>query len=144
MTIRRTNRGFGFENKLRRIERLRGNLPRIIANDSLNWFLDGFRQGGGKTDTGRWVSRRRTARRNAGRALLVDTGALKRDLRVRRLRPTQIILGTARIHYARRHNEGITDKLGRRMPKREFLGNSKGLNKKNKKTILKELDKILG
>ena len=138
MSIRKVGKGFNFPQKMREIKRLKENLPRIIANESLNFFLEGFRKGGGQTDAGRWPARKRTAKRNRGRALLVDTGALRRDVRIRRTSFKSIVIGTQSIVYARRHNEGLKG-----MPKREFLGDSKKLNRLNKKTILKELDKVL-
>lgn len=138
MTVRKIGKGFNFSQKRREINRLKETLPRIVANEALNHFLEGFRKGGGQTDAGRWPARKRTARRNAGRALLVDTGALRRDVQVRLTSFRKILISTLRIIYARRHNEGLN------MPKREFLGHSKKLDKKIKKLILKELNKILG
>lgn len=139
MGIKKIGKGFNFPQKKRESKRLKATLPRIVANDALNHFLLGFRKGGGQTDAGKWAPRKRTARRNIGRALLVDTGALRRDVKVRLLTFKKIVIGTTRIIYARRHNEGLKG-----MPKREFLGDSKKLDKKLKKLILKELDKILG
>lgn len=137
MSIKRVGKGFNFKQKELEAKQLKTILPRIIANDSLNWFLEGFRKGGGQTDAGSWRERKRTAKRNSGRGILVDTGALRRDVKIRRTTFKSIVLGTLSIVYARRHNEGLKG-----MPKREFLGDSKKLDKKNKKTILKELDKI--
>lgn len=138
MTVKRIGGGFNFPEKKREIDRLKQILPKIIANEALNYFLEGFRNGGGQTDAGRWPSRRPSARRNSGRALLVDTGALRRDIKIRSTRMGKILIGTERIIYARRHNEGLKG-----MPKREFLGDSKKLDTKLKKTILKEINKIL-
>lgn len=139
MTIKKVGKGFNFPQKRKEIEQLRANMPRIIANEALNHFLEGFRKGGGQTDAGRWPARKRTARRNEGRALLVDTGALRRDVRARLITLNRIVLGTSRIVYARRHNEGLKG-----MTKREFLGDSKKLDKKVKKLILKEINNVLG
>ena len=139
MTVKKKGKGFNFPQKKREIDRLKTQLPRIVANEALNHFLLGFRRGGGQTDAGRWAPRKRTARRNAGRALLVDTGALRRDVQVRLTTLKKIVIGTTRIIYARRHNEGLKG-----MPKREFLGDSKKLDKKVNKLILKELNNILG
>ena len=110
-----------------------------MANEALNHFLKGFRTGGGQTDAGTWAARKRTARRNSGRGLLIDTGALRRDVKVRTISFNRIVIGTESIIYARRHNEGLKG-----MPKREFLGDSKKLDAKIKRLILKELKKVLG
>ncbi len=143
MPIKKLGKGFNFPSKVKEWDKTKRQLPRIIANDSLNHFLKGFRNGGGQTDAGRWSDRRKTAKRNVGRSTLIDTGALRRDVQIRRKTFKSIVLGTQSIIYARRHNEGITDKLGRKMPKREFLGDSKKLDKLNLKTILREIDKIM-
>lgn len=137
MKVRRVGKGLQMDKKLTDWLRLKRNLPRIIANNSLNHYLKGFRNGGGQTDAGAWAARKRGAPRNAGRGILVDTGALRRDVKVRTTTFKRIIIGTSRIAYARRHNEGLN------MPKREFLGDSKKLDKQNKKLILKSIDKVM-
>ena len=139
MAIIKKGKGFNFLKKRREITQLKAQLPRIVANEALNHFLLGFRTGGGQTDAGKWPARKRTARRNAGRALLVDTGALRRDVQVRLITSRKIVIGTSRLVYAQRHNEGLKG-----MPKREFLGDSKKLDAKVNKLILRELNKILG
>lgn len=157
MPIKKIGKGFNFPAKVKQWRKMNRNLPRVIANDSLNHFLQGFRNGGGQTDAGRWRKRKlrirdftskskkvkARVRKQAGRAVLVDTGALRRDVRVRRTTIKSIVIGTQSIAYARRHNEGLTDKLGRKMPKREFLGDSRKLDKKNVKTILRKINKIM-
>jgi phage gpG-like protein len=139
--------------QLRKLENSKRKLPKIIANQSLNHYLEGFRKGGGQTDASinGWKKRklklrdfaskgrktRQRARRQKGRAILVDTGQLRNDLQVISRSRREIVLGTKRIPYAARHNEGLN------MPKREFIGDSRELNEKNMKRITKELDKIL-
>lgn len=137
MSIRKIGKGFNFPQKKREVRKLKTDLPRVVANTALNHFLEGFRKGGGQTDAGKWRERKRTARRNVGRAILVDTGALRRDIQIRLTAFRKIVIGTSRIIYARRHNEGLSG-----MPKREFLGDSKKLDRKIKKLILKKMDKI--
>lgn len=125
-----------------------------IAENSLNHYLEGFRQGGGQTDEskGGWAPRKSG---ESGRAILVKSGALWRDLDVRNITKDSIVIGTNRIPYAAVHNEGldVPDIVPRRrkalkftiggktyfrkrvkgfrMPKREFLGHSTELNRKN-------------
>lgn len=141
MPIKKLGKGFNFPKKENEFRKLQLILPRIIANNSLNHFLKGFRNGGGQTDAGRWKNRKRADKRT--RSILVNTGALRRDIRVRRTTLKSIIIGTQSIVYARRHNEGLTDSRGRGMPKREFLGDSKVLDKVNINIILKSIDKIM-
>jgi len=142
MSIKRIGKGFGFKKSKQKFDRFKIAAPKVIANNSLNWFLQGFREGGGRTDAGKWQRRQPNTRRNEGRALLVNTGALKRDLQVLMARFGKITLGTRNIPYAVRHNEGTTDRLGRKMPKREFVGNSKKLNAQNIETLEKMLKDI--
>jgi len=135
--IKRIGPGLKMDKKLVETIRLKRTLPRIIANNSLNHFLEGFRSNGGQTDAGRWSRRKPGTRRDSGRNILVDTGALRRDVRIRMTTFKRIVLGTARTPYARRHNEGLKG-----MPKREFLGKSSKLDAKNKELIQKQLNRI--
>lgn len=143
MSIKRIGKGFEFNDNLRKFAQFKRTAPKVIANNSLNWFLKGFRTGGGQTDAGKWQPRKPGAKRNEGRALLVNTGALRRDLQVISAVFGKIVLGTKRIPYAIRHNEGTTDRLGRGMPKREFIGDSKELNKQNEGLLVKMLNKVM-
>ena len=145
MGIRRVKGKFHFKSNMAEMIRFKKKAPSVIANQSLNWFLQGFRKGGHQTDASRggWARRKKSSKRNKGRAILVDSGDLRRDVQKLKVSFNEIILGTRRIVYARRHNEGITDRLGREMPKREFMGDSKGLTKKNNDTIVKMMDKVM-
>lgn len=149
MRLRRRKGKLEFPDNIKGIKRFKTKAPRIIANDSLNWFLSGFRSSGGKTDDSisGWQRRKSTTskkkkRRNIGRAILHDSGDLRRGLKKIKATFQKIVLGIRGIAYAARHNEGITDKKGREMPKREFLGDSRILNFKNEKTLFKLLDKV--
>lgn len=74
------------------------------------------------------------------RAILVQTGKLKRDIARRRTTYNEVTIGTSNltINYAERHNYGE-----RKMPKRQFIGKSRRLNEKLIKIIKFELNKIL-
>lgn len=125
--------GIRFKKKVAAIKKFKKSAPKIIAKNSLNWYLLGFRKGGYQTDdsSNGWQKRKQKTKRNRGRALLVDTGALRRSLQVLTANFNKIKIGTRRIAYANRHNKGITDRLGREMPKREFIGKSKKLDANN-------------
>lgn len=144
MAIKRVGPGFEFDKSLKAYQKFKQEAPKVIANESKNHFLEGFRKGGGQTDDSKsgWRPREQSAKRNSGRAILVDTGALRRSISVLKATFKEIIIGTTGIAYADRHNEGITDRLGRAMPKREFIGDSKAMNEKNKKTLIKMLAKV--
>ena len=134
---------------------LRNNdeMIQVIAEDAKNHFVKGFQKGGGQTDdslTG-WKPRKKLDRKDrksgsSSRAILVKSGDLWRDIDVQSIGRDQIKIGTKRIAYAAVHNEGLT--TGRRggrfkMPKREFIGESKELNKLNTLTIKEFLDLAL-
>lgn len=144
MAIKRIGPGFEFDKSLKAFHKFKEEAPKAIANQSKNHFLEGFRKGGGQTDDSKngWRAREKTAKRNVGRAILVDTGALRRSINVIKATWKEIIIGSVGVVYAARHNEGIIDRLGRAMPKREFIGDSKVLNEKNKKTLSKLLGKV--
>ncbi len=129
-----------FPDIVKEFKRLQTTLPRVIANTAKNHFLEGFRTGGGKTDKSRggWTARKQGARRNQGRAILVDSGVLRRDIDVRRTDFNNIVIGTATADYAVYINEGTDN-----MEAREFLGDSTELNKEVKKMIEGRMKKIL-
>ena len=142
--IRRIGGGFELDNVATRFEVFKRTAPRVIAEQSKNHFLEGFRKGGGQTNDSKsgWQARKNNAQRNSGRAILIDTGSLRRSITVLKATWQSIIIGTTRIPYADRHNEGITDKLGRAMPKREFIGDSDELDKKNKTLITRLIMRV--
>jgi len=142
--IRRIGGGFELDNVATRFEVFKRTAPRVIAEQSKNHFLEGFRKGGGQTNDSKsgWAARKNNAQRNSGRAILIDTGSLRRSITVLKATWQSIIIGTTRIPYADRHNEGITDKLGRAMPKREYIGDSDELDKKNKDLITRLIMRV--
>lgn len=145
MPIKRTKGSFEFDENMKSFKKFKTVAPKKVANQSLNHFLEGFKKGGFQTDAsaGGWRKRKTKTKRNKGRAILVDTGALRRDLKKLMVSFSNITLGTTRIPYANRHNEGITDKLGRKMPEREFIGDSRKLNQKNVKLLFKLMNKVM-
>jgi len=137
---------------------------RIIEVEGINFMQEnfeneGFTDGGVQkwkprktTDKqGRDLTRYRTNRRgragsltkfgqkNQGRALLTghDTGGnkLRHSFKTRRDK-SKVVFYTHK-KYAKRHNEGLDG-----MPKRQFIGNSKTLEKNIEKQLTFHLDKI--
>ena len=125
---------FNLKRKLANFNRQKSILPKRLANQSVNHFKEGFDNGGGKTDASKsgWKRRKAGTKRNVGRAILVDSGALKRDIKTLNATWRYIRVGTSSrtIKYASRHNKGLAG-----MPKREFIGKSKELTSKNWKMI---------
>ena len=138
MTIKKIG-SFGIDKLKTVLNTFNNKVPKIIANEVKNHFLEGFRQGGKQTNESRggWTARSTRARRNQGRALLVDTGALRGDILTRQVSPRRIVVGTRNVPYSVYINEG-TDK----MPKREFIGESTALELKIKRIIEKGLENI--
>ena len=122
-----------------KVKNLRRDIPQGTSTLAVGWFRESFRRQG-FTDTGfrRWKKRKPSAKRNKGRAILTDTGRLKRSIRKERvtLRQTRIV---SKLPYSARHNEGLDG-----MPERKFMGESQKLERKMLKFIYKSIDKALG
>lgn len=119
-------------------------IPLRIANTVQNHFLKGFDRGGGSTNTsvGGWKARKtsrssRERKRSVGRALLVRSGKLRSDIRKKKISFRNITVGTNSIPYAGFLNDGTP-----RMVQREFIGESRVLDKKVEKILNQELDKL--
>ncbi len=121
------------------IRNLKKVIPEGSATIAVNWFKDSFRKQG-FTDKGfrRWKKRKPGAPRDRGRAILTDTGRLRRSIRKERVTYRRTIIST-RVPYAIYHNEGIAPQ-----PQRQFMGNSEQLRRKTLKFIYKSIDKALG
>jgi hypothetical protein len=119
-------------------QRIKDTLPRQIANLAKNHFLDGFRRGGHQTDSSLsgWAQRKKQDKNKKRRAILIKSSSLKNDVDVRRTTFEEIVLGTKDVDYGEYHNEG-TEK----MPMREFLGDSKKLDRKILKFASRQFDK---
>ncbi len=100
---------FKFDAKLKEALRTKSKLPTILANTSLNHFLEGFRNGGGQTDAskGGWKKRFFTSG-SKGRKTLVKSGILRRSIMVRSAYFSRIVINTGSLadKYASIHNEG--------------------------------------
>lgn len=129
----------------RDLRTFRRNIPRIVAEESKNHFVAAFRKGGGQTDRSRsgWKARKpartpREARRSAGRAILVRSGNMRDDIKARTVSFRQIKINVIHIPYAIYHNDGTKD-----LPQREFIGDSRVLERKTERLIDQELERIL-
>lgn len=111
-------------------------LPMRLANHAKNHFLKGFKRNGGMTNESRggWPRRRSGSQRNRGRSILVDTGALRRSIKVYKVSHNISAVGTG-IHYGKYHNEGK-----RPQPKREFIGDSDQLDREIRDIIEKSIN----
>src|SRR5688572_29215990 len=78
-------------------------LPKIFGNESVNFFLDSFQAQGFTDKTFEpWAPRSIKTKKNEGRALLVQTGKMRRSTRVFSIGPNRVVIGNddpkARIH----------------------------------------------
>lgn len=111
----------------------------LVAEETKNHFVEGFQKGGYQTDAsaGGW-ERRKSRKNDAGRAILVDSGDLWRDIDVQSVTDDIIVVGTKHIPYAARHNEGLKG-----MVQREFIGPTKALEISNAQVIAREMKQPL-
>ena len=151
MSVRKIG-SFKFKLTKRLFASQKRTLPIVLGKIAKNFFLEAFRKGG-FTDVGfkRWKQRRkrlgrgRTSPTLKEAATLVKTGTLRRSIKVRpaTFRRTRIFTNLV---YAAIHNFGLQGlafgKNPFKMPEREFIGNSRVLEKKLERRILKEVNKV--
>lgn len=81
--------------------------PGMMGNMAVNFFIDSFnRQGWQGYTLERWVKRKAKKDRRPGRAILVDSGRLRRSIRIVRAGIGEVEIGTD-VPYAKAHNEGF-------------------------------------
>jgi phage gpG-like protein len=134
---------FNFKEKAAEIRRVKSTLPIQVGNIAKNHFLDAFRdQGFTDTTLSPWAARKtknRSDRNNsATRAILVESGDLRRSIRVGMARFERIEVGSYGVSYARYHNKGEG-----RQPIRKFVGASVKMSMEISKKIRKEVNNIL-
>ncbi len=99
-----------FNKILDNLTRLYPTLPAKAATLAVNFSKERFREGAWLDSTKeKWPSRANNGKGNrANRAVLVDSGALKRSIRKGRVTPVRAIIsaGGYGIKYAQIHNEG--------------------------------------
>jgi phage gpG-like protein len=129
------------------------NMMREIAMANKNYFLQSFKRSG--FDGHKWqeVQRRipgtkaykypaKKGLRRRTRPILVGKGSLRRAVNssLKSVTPNRIRFSVD-LPYAAIHNEGLKMRNGGMMPKRQFMGNSKEMDKTNKKIIKKYVDR---
>lgn len=117
----------------------------VIGNEAKNHFTQSFRDGGFTDETvQKWTPRKKAGKR-AGRAVLVDSGDLRRSIHRKSMsRSALSIIIATDLPYAAVHNFGRRAGRGSgfMMPKRQFIGDSRQLNKRIEAIIVKRLDNI--
>lgn len=135
--------GWNFKKKIRDFKRVKSNLPIVIGNIAKNHYVKSFRDQGFTDKTlNKWQkrsSRNRSDRRNkASRAILVDSGRLRRSIKVGRATFSYIEIGAYGVSYARYHNKGT-----KKIPKRQFIGESKVVRDSIRKRIRRDIKNVL-
>lgn len=132
---------FEFENIVKKLDKAKVDLPKLVASDIRNYFVNSFRRQGFDGQKWQEVKRREKENQTAKdkKPILIQTGRLRRSVNesIRKTTWQEIILGID-TPYAVYHNEG-TDKI----PKRQFMGQSKELDEKVKNRIERTIKKII-
>lgn len=128
---------FELDKSVKAYSKFKKRIPNILATNTVNHFKKGFTQGGKQTNDsiGGWKKRKH----RKGGNILVETGTLQRDIQKKKVSFLSTIIGTSNItsDYAEVHNTGSGS-----MPKREYIGDSDSLDKKNLLSLRKGLDKV--
>lgn len=112
----------------------RKELSTALARTAENFFKDNFRKQGFLDESlEAWAKRAKN--KDAGRAILVKTGFLRRSIKAVKVTDNHIRI-QSNAKYATYHNEGIGHK------KRKFVGVSSQLNKLSKEVIKKALKSV--
>jgi len=128
----------GTNNAFKAIKNDMKRLMRRMCNDAVyqfrvvNFDRQGFVDGGVQ----KW-KKRKSKKDNSGRRLLVKTGAGRRSIRIMRLTSMKGVV-EAGANYMSYHNEGTA-----RLPQRQFMGNSRNLEKKFQERIFEYIDSRL-
>lgn len=134
---------FNFEKKIKDFQKFERTVPKRIGNIALNHFLESwdneaFSDGSKGSDP--WAKRKKDPK-GKRRGILIGkgTGILKGSMKKQPGATfKKIAVGSYGIEYASRHNRGLSG-----MPKRQFVGKSKILDRKIRNLISKEMKKIL-
>lgn len=157
-----------------KIQQVLKEAPVILGGEGLNFFLDSFKQQGWMGDHGmeKWPARKKGGKwgkvSRPNRALLIDSGRLRRSVRIIRTGEMEVIYGSD-VPYARAHNEGLrlgiiqqvksfnrktklgktstvkahTRRINQRIPKRQFMGSSTYLTKRLQRILTAEFNRTL-
>ena len=139
---------FNFQRVIANMDRIKTTLPRVLANETKNYFVGEFNKQ--QWDGKRWLDPKRKQKttgssRNKS-ATLVQSGTLRRAV-INSLQQATFKLihfEVKDVAYAKVHNEGLRAGrgIGFQMPKRQFMGQTKKLGEIQRRVIDKTIDKI--
>lgn len=123
----------------KKAKKAKATTPRLIAVSAVGHFKNSFRVGGFVDDRlDPWKKRKYPDKNKKRRAILVDSGDLRRSIKAKRVNPRSIVVGSYGTAYASRHNRGLHG-----MPKRQFIGTSHKLNMDIRLIIFKRYKQTL-
>lgn len=146
------------------LKQLYQKAPRAIGAIAVNLFKDNFSKQGFQDDEGdvqKWAERKNDP--DPGRGILMKTGRLRDSIRIIHATSRTITIGS-RLSYAKIHNEGFRGGVSVRgfhrtrnnqreqvrpqtrrikMPKRQFIGDSRALTKRINNWFQKEIRKVV-
>lgn len=112
-------------------------MSKEIGNQAVNHFKDSFKQQGfDDSHVEPWKQRKKPDKKKKGRAILVNTGRLRRSFEI--AYSTEKITIINDTPYSTYHNYGTKN-----LPQRRFMGPSRDLSKKIEATIIRILKKAL-
>ena len=136
----------------------RRNLSKVVGNEAVNFFTMSFRRQGWKDgNLTKWKPRKGEKAKTSqtkrlskdGRGVLIGKGTgekLSRSIKITLLTKNKIIVSTSKI-YAQIHNEGLRGnafgKYSFQMPKRQFMGRSKDLDKNTRHIIKQRINRFM-
>lgn len=146
---------FNFRKVIAKLEAAKSRLPMLLANDTKNYFVKSFNSESWDGKKWKEVERRRKGTKaykystsaSRTRHILVKSGKLRRALMNSiRLTTFRVIKFEVPLVYAQVHNEGLRAGKGAgfNMPKRQFMGDTKGLREIQKKRLRAEINKAFG
>lgn len=135
---------FNLDRVIANIEQVKTTLPKIIANDAQRFFLSSWdKQGFTDVVTTPWAPRKKETKKTKGKSILVGTGRLRRAVsQSAKIVTFEKIKFEVNLPYAAIHNYGGNLGNGGKMPKREFMGDSKTLRDLLEKKINLVVEKI--
>ncbi|WP_052444840.1 phage virion morphogenesis protein [Flammeovirga sp. OC4] len=96
--------------------KLHRQFPTIAGTEAKVFFKDRFRsQNWIDTNTEPWKPRKDPEGKHKGKAILVQSGALKRSIKVLHKDKTSVTVGSANIPYAKIHNEGYRGNVNQKV-----------------------------
>ena len=138
MANKRKNK-LDFNDLLRAEKHLKNNVPKLVGERARRFFELSFRREGFQDSSlVKWTKRKRETKRSRGKKVLSNTGMLKNSIRRTKTTPRQIRISSIGLSYANWHNNGTG-----RLPKRQFMGNSKTLERGLQKKIEFEIKKAI-